>query len=113
MDDNSILNSIKHLLGPETDYTHFDRDIILHINSVLGILFQMGVGPKDKPFKITGASETWDQFIEKDKIETVKSYIFAKVKLLFDPPSSSYVLSSYKDLADEMSWRSSIDAETP
>lgn len=110
---DSILNSIKKLLGPEEDYTHFDKDLIFHINSAFGILFQLGVGPKDKPFRISGAEETWDEFLQGDQIETVKDYIFAKVKIIFDPPSSSFVLESYKDLAKEFEWRCNVDSETP
>lgn len=110
---DSILNSIKKMLGPEAEYTHFDPELIIFINSTFGILFQLGVGPTDKPFKISSADETWDQFIEEDQIETVKTYIWAKVKLMFDPPSSSAVLSSLKELITEFEWRCNVDAETP
>lgn len=97
----------------QEDYPHFDNELVLFINSVFGILFQLGVGPKDKQFKITGSDETWDDFLTDGQIETVKSYVFAKVKLLFDPPSSSSVLSSYQDLIKEFEWRCNVDAETP
>jgi hypothetical protein len=110
---NSILTSIKKMLGIEESYTHFDPELILFINSVFGILFQLGVGPKDAPFTISDSSSEWGDFIQDNQIETVKSYVFAKVKLLFDPPSSSFVLSSYQDLIKEFEWRCHIDAETP
>lgn len=109
----SILTSIKKMLGIEADYQHFDSELIVFINSVFGILFQLGVGPTDAPFKITGADEIWEDFIQDDQIETVKSYMYMKVKLLFDPPSSSFVLSSYADLIKEFEWRCNVDAETP
>ena len=110
---DSILNSIKKMLGIEPDDVHFDAELVMHINTVLGRLFQLGVGPKDSPYKITGSGETWDEFIQDDQIETVKGYIFAKVKIIFDPPSSSFVLESYKDLAKEFEWCCNVDAETP
>lgn len=110
---DSILTSIKKMLGIEENYPHFNDELVLFINSVFGILFQLGVGPKEKPFRITGSNETWDDFLVGDQIETVKSYVFAKVKLLFDPPSSSFVLNSYQDLIKEFEWRCNVDAETP
>lgn len=109
----SILTSIKKMLGIEEDYTHFDSALILFINSAFGILYQLGVGQKTEPFKITGKDELWKDFISNNEIETVKSYIFAKVKLQFDPPTSSFVLSSYQDLIKEFEWRCNVDAETP
>ena len=110
---DSILTSVKKALGIEEDYTHFDSELIFFINSVFGILFQLGVGQKTEPFKITGSDELWDDFMYGDQIETVKSYVFAKVKLLFDPPTSSFVLESYKELTKEFEWRCNVDAETP
>lgn len=110
---DSILTSIKKMLGIEEDYTHFDPELILFINSVLGICFQLGVGPTDSPYRIEDKSNTWDEFISEDQIDTVKSYIFMKVKLLFDPPTSSAVLASYQELIKEFEWRSNVHAETP
>lgn len=91
----SILTSIKKLLGIEADYTHFDADLIIHINSVFSILAQIGVGPADG-FSITGANEVWSDFIEDDSkmFSLVKSYMHLKVKLLFDPPLGSAVMES-------------------
>lgn len=98
---DSILTSIKKMLGIEEDYTQFDNELILFINSAFGVLYQLGVGPTTEPYKIADVTDTWDDFIKSDQIETVKSYVFMKVKLLFDPPSSSFVLSSYQDLIKE------------
>lgn len=110
---DSILASIKKMLGIEEDYTHFDPELIIFINAAFGILFQLGVGPKDKPFTISDDGAEWSDFLDGTQIETVKTYIFAKVKLQFDPPTNSAVLSSYKELISEMEWRCHIDAETP
>lgn len=102
---DSILNSIKKNLGLHEEDTNFDADIIMHINSVFGILWQMGVGPSD-PFRINDSTETWDDFLEdKIKINYVKSYVEKKVKLLFDPPLSSAVLESMNNLIKELEWR--------
>ena len=109
---NSILNSIKKMLGIEPEDTSYDNELVLHINSVLGICFQLGVGPKDRPFRITGQNEQWSSFIPEDQIETVKDYMFAKVKLIFDPPLNSFTISLYQDLAKEFEWRCTVDAET-
>lgn len=110
---DSILNSVKSFLGPDAQDTAFDPEIIIAINSVFGILFQLGVGPKDVPYKITDANNKWDEFICGYEIETVKGYVCIKVKLMFDPPTTSFVLESYKELAREFEWRCNVDAETP
>lgn len=86
----SILTSVKKLLGIDESYTHFDADLIMHINSVFSILGQMGVGPK-KGFAISGADEKWSDFLEDDpgRLALVKSYMHLKVRLLFDLPTAS------------------------
>ena len=112
--EESILVSIKALLGPDSDYDVVDQDIIIFINSALSTLNQLGVGPKGG-FQITGTDETWSDFIGDDtKLNMVKSYIFMKVKLAFDPPSSSFVLSAYEKACEEYEWRLNIavDPET-
>jgi hypothetical protein len=108
----SILTSIKKLLGIAEEYTHFDSDIIMHINSVFMILNQLGVGP-EKCFRITGSSEIWDDFIlDEIDLESVKSYIYLKVKLLFDPPLSSSVSDSMNRMISEFEWRMNVAAES-
>lgn len=110
----SILNSIKKMLGIEADYKQFDPELIIFINSALGICYQLGVGDdKTEPFAIHSENDTWSDFIDNNQIETVKSYIFAKVKLIFDPPTSSSVLAAYQDLIKEFEWRCNVDSETP
>lgn len=101
----SILNSIKKLLGITPEYTHFDRDLIIHINTVFGILHQLGVGPQNG-FSIVGDTEIWNDFMEDSpRLEVAKNYIYLKVKLLFDPPTIATVAESTKRLCDEMEWR--------
>lgn len=102
---DSILNSIKKLLGLAKDYTAFDQDVIMDINSVFMTLNQIGVGP-EKPFVIKSSEETWDQFLSNiNELESVKPYVAMKVKLMFDPPTSSTALESYKNQISELEWR--------
>ena len=109
---DSILTSIKKLLGIVEEYTHFDDDIIMHINSVLTILTQLGVGPSEG-FRIEDDSATWEDFIKDNpNLESVKSYIHMKVKLLFDPPTSSAVIESMNRIISEFEWRLNVAAET-
>ena len=108
----SILNSIKKMIGIQEDYQHFDADIIMHINSVLMILTQLGVGP-DAGFVITGADEQWSDYITDSKnLEAVKSYIYLKVRLLFDPPTSSTIVDSFNRQINELEWRLNVQAES-
>lgn len=107
----SILTSIKKLLGIEENYTHFDADLIMHINSVFMILTQIGVGPANG-FSIQDAETTWQEFLPEDSnLEAVKSFIHLKVKLMFDPPTNSSHLESIKQLASELEWRLNVSAE--
>lgn len=109
--NSSILLSVKKMLGPSADYDVFDPELIIYINSVFGTLHQLGVGPEEK-FVITGDSELWSDFTtEGEEIEEVKSYIYLRVRLLFDPPSSSFVLSSFKEQIKELEWRLQCKAE--
>ena len=107
----SILTSIKKLLGITEDYDRFDADIIMHINSVLMILNQLGVGP-EKCASITDKIDTWyDVFGDMDNIEAVKTYIYLRVRILFDPPTSSFVLESMNRQISELEWRLNVQAE--
>ena len=107
----SILTSIKKLLGITEDYTHFDDDLIMHINSVFMILNQLGVGPEEG-FIIEDDSTTWDEYIsDPTKLQAVKSYIHLKVRLIFDPPSSSTIMECYKQMISELEWRLNIAVE--
>ena len=108
----SILISIKKLLGIDANYTHFDSDIIMHINSVFSILSQMGVGPSTG-FMIQGETEEWSDFIINDpnSFSLVKSYMHLKVKLLFDPPLSSAAIESINQQIKEFEWRLFVAAD--
>lgn len=109
--DESILDSVKKLLGIYSDDISFDRDIIIHINTILANLIQMGIGPSEG-FYITGNTETWGQFINNDQLlMQVKSYVYLKVKLLFDPPANSGLLESFKQLSNELEWRLFVEKD--
>lgn len=104
----SILTSIKKLLGITEEYEQFDQDIIIHINSVLSILTQLGVGP-ERGFSIKDKTSVWTDFINDDlRLTAVKSYVYLKVKLLFDPPLSSAVIDSTNRMISELEWRINV-----
>lgn len=108
---DSILTSVKKMLGIAEEYEHFDADLLMHINSVFSILHQLGVGPADG-FMIEDKSSIWSDFIsDESKYMLAKSYMFLKVKLLLDPPLSSAVLECYKTQISEYEWRLNITAE--
>ena len=102
----SILTSIKKLLGIEEEYEQFDPDIIMHINTVFTLLKRMGVGPS-KGFSIQDAEATWNDFMGEDPnaiLESVKTYIYLKVKMIFDPPNGSAVTEAIKENIKELEW---------
>lgn len=104
----SILTSIKKLLGIEEEYTQFDNDIIMHINTVFLNLTQLGVGPEEG-FLIEDDTATWYDFIgDSNQLQAVKSYMYLKVKLLFDPPLSSSVIESMNRMIAELEWRLNV-----
>ena len=108
---DSILTSIKKLLGIAEGYEHFDADLIMHIKSVLTILTQIGVGPSEG-FYITDKSNTWNEFIpEEYNLELIKSYVYLKVRLLFDPPQSSSVMDATNRMIEELEWRISVTVD--
>lgn len=107
---DSILDSIKHLLGIDEDETHFDTDITIHINSVFSILHQMGVGP-DNVFSIENKDQTWDDFIlDEGRLNDVKTYIYLKVRMIFDPPANSNVMNAMERQITELEFRLSVAA---
>ena len=110
---DSILTSIKKLLGITEAYENFDQDIIMHINSAFMILNQLGVGPKSG-FSINDKSSTWYEFIpEGSNLEAVKTYVHLKVKLMFDPPLSSTVIEAIKSQINELEWRLNVSIDPP
>lgn len=109
--NESILTSIKKMLGITEDYTHFDADIILSINTVLGILTQLGVGPKTG-FSIQDKTTVWGGLLDSDtRLEMVKSFVHLRVKLLFDPPQNASLAQVYETQAKELEWRIYIAAD--
>jgi hypothetical protein len=99
-------------LGPEEVYEHFDADIIMHINSAFSTLTQLGVGPEEG-FVIKDKTAIWTDFIQDDKrLEFVKTYIYLKVKLVFDPPLSSSVLDAMNRQINELEWRLNVAVDS-
>jgi hypothetical protein len=112
MEEKSILTSIKKLLGVDEDYTQFDPDIIIHINTVFMTLKQLGVGPT-QGFKITDNTAEWEDFItDRIDLEGLKTYIYLKVRLVFDPPQSSYLIENIKEQIKELEWRLNFQVES-
>lgn len=112
IESNSILLTIKKLIGYDADYTVFDQDLILFINTRLARLVQLGIGPKEG-FKITSAEETWSQFTDDLMyLEPAKEYVYIKCKLVFDPPSNTSLINTLESIADEIEWQLCLDAET-
>lgn len=110
MVDDSILNTTKKMLGFDPDYTAFDTDITIHINTVFFSLTQLGVGPQ-QGFSIIGPEETWTSFIGTDLIQAVKSYMYLRVRLLFDPPATSFAIDSMKTQAEKLEWMLNVQQE--
>lgn len=106
---DSILTSVKKLLGIAEEYTQFDQDIIMHINSVFLTLLELGVGPADG-FAIEDATSKWSEFIPDNDVllNAVKSYMYLKVRMLFDPSLTSSVTDLMKEQAKEFEWRMNV-----
>lgn len=113
MTDGSILKETKHVLGLGADYTPFDQDVILHINSIFGVLHQLGVGPEE-PLYIQDDSVKWSSFIQgSNQINMVKTYMYLRVRLLFDPPTTSFAIKAMEDQIREFEYRlNTISEET-
>lgn len=108
---DSILDSMKQVLGIDASFTDFDIDVIMHINTVLMTLNQMGVGPAD-PFLITDNSSVWTDFTtDMPKLAMVKTYINLKVRLIFDPPATSFVIDAYQKQIAEFEFRLNVAGE--
>ena len=109
--DDSILDSIKKLLGFDPDYTAFDTDIMIHINSTIMGLEQLGVGNNN--YQISSKDDTWGNYLAGTSInlEAVKSFIYLKVRLIFDPPATSFTIEAYQKQIAEYEWRLFLQAE--
>ena len=107
MSVSNILNDTKKVLGLAEDYTPFDLDILLHLNSIAATLDQLGV-TDSKNLEIT-KDTTWDQlFIVKEYNAQVRSYVYVKIRLLFDPPANSFLVTSLEKMVAEYEWRLNI-----
>jgi hypothetical protein len=101
----SILTSVKKILGIAEPYLAFDPDIIIHINSVFSTLQQLGIGPTEG-FAIEDSEATWDEFLGTDlRLNNVKSYMYMRVRMMFDPPTTSYLIDAMKEQIRELEWR--------
>ena len=110
--EESILTLVKQSCGITEAQTVFDKDIIMHINSVLIILNQLGVGPTNG-FTISDKTATWSELVSDGKnLEAIKSYVYMKVKLLFDPPLSSTVMDCTNRMISELEWRLNVAVES-
>jgi hypothetical protein len=108
----SILNSTKKVLNLADDYTVFDQDIIMHINSVFSTLNQLGVGP-EQGFMIEDEDAVWDDFLEGDlRLNNVKTYVYLRVRMLFDPPTIGYLIEAMKEQIKELEWRINAQRES-
>jgi len=108
----SILNSTKKVLGIAEDYTVFDVDVTMHINTALSTLTQLGVGPTEG-FTVEDAGDEWEDFVDPDdhQFNAVKSYVYLKVRMLFDPPSTSYLIAAQQKQIEELEWRLNVHRE--
>lgn len=110
--DGSILNTIKKLLNIDSSEDSFDIDIIIQINSSFTILRQLGLGPKEG-FRITGSNEKWTSFVDdKEMLDAVKTFVYLKVKLAFDPPLNASLLESFERQIKELEWRLNVSVES-
>lgn len=109
--ETSILTSTKKILGISADYTAFDLDIITHINSAFSTLTQLGVGPVEG-FVIEDDSADWNDFIPDDnQFNAVKTYVYLRVRIVFDPPATSYLLDALTKQIQELEWRLNVTRE--
>lgn len=107
----SILTSTKKLLGIDESYTHFDQDIIVSINSCLSTLNQVGIGPVEG-FSIEDSTAEWEDFIGDDnRLNLAKSYVYMKTRVVFDPPSTGFVLTALQEQIKEAEWRLNVFSE--
>lgn len=106
---NSILLTVKKMLGIAEEYKAFDIDVITNINSVFLTLNQLGVGPSG--FQITDESEEWSDFVDPAKMPGIQTYVYLRTRLLFDPPTNSFLVDAIKKQVDEFEFRLNVQAE--
>lgn len=107
--DQSILDSVKKVIGMDPSYTAFDIDIIMHINTQFSKLYNLGVGPKNAAFEIEDKNAKWSDFLQgKTNINMVKTYVCMAVRLIFDPPPTSFGIEAVKTEIQELGWRLNV-----
>lgn len=107
---DSVLISTKKILGIDEDYSAFDLDIVTHINSVFATLSELGLGP-ELGFMIVDEDDLWSDFFEDIRLNSIKTYVYLRVRLLFDPPSTSYAITALEKQAKELEWRLNVVRE--
>lgn len=109
--EQSILKSIKKLLHIPEEYDQFDMDVIIHINSAFATLHQLGLGPETE-FMIEDDTEEWTAYIGSDSyIQSVKTYVYLSVRLVFDPPATSFAIAAFEKQLNELAWRLNVQRE--
>lgn len=109
---DSILTSTKKVLGIAEDYEEFDLDILMHINSVFSTLNQLGIGP-ELGFMVEDKEATWAEFIGDDlRFNSIRTYVYLKVRMLFDPPTTSYLIAAMERQTTELEWRLNVLRES-
>lgn len=111
--ETSILTSTKKVLGLAADYTAFDEDVMIHINSAFSTLTQLGIGPSTG-FMIEDRTSDWSEFVDMEsdpQFNSIKSYVFLKTKMLFDPPQTSFVIDALNKQIEELEWRLNVHRE--
>lgn len=109
----SILLTIKKMLGIAEEYHAFDLDIITVINGIFLTLNQLGVGPK-LPYAIMGTTETWADFLGEQQpcLAGVRTYVYMRTRLTFDPPTNSFLVTSFQEQCKELEWRFTVQPKT-
>ena len=107
--DQSILDSVKKVIGMDPGYTAFDVDVIMHINSMFSKLYNLGVGPKTAAFEIEDKTAKWSDFLQgKTNINMAKTYVCMSVRLIFDPPATSFGIDAIQKEIDQMGCRLNV-----
>lgn len=117
INDESMLDSIKKVLGLTPDYDVFDADILMHMNSTFSQLHQLGIGPEEG-FYLETADTKWEAYfagsvVDPKQLSNVKTYVYIKVRLIFDPPATSFAIKALQDQAVELEWRLNATVDPP
>jgi hypothetical protein len=110
--EESILISTKKVLGVSEEYAEFDLDILTHINAAFGVLNQLGLGP-DEGFYVEDENSLWEDYITKSSaLSMIRTYVFLKVRFLFDPPTTSFLISAFEEQIKQHEWRINVFRES-